>query len=74
MIEKYKSYEIWPNTKTVYHKSPTGYEYSTQEKAKGFYVDGSGISIARIFKTVESAKEQIDFVLKFNLRNNNVNH
>jgi hypothetical protein len=68
VIEEYRGYKICQNTKTKWHKNDiSGHEWSTLTPANGFHVMGIGIFSSSKFSTIEKAKEQIDFVIKFQI-------
>ena len=61
MNEKYKGYDICRKTKILNHKNKiSGHEWSTAEPMQGYRVYG-GKMANRDFRSVEKAKEAIDF-------------
>lgn len=68
VVEEYRGYKICQNFKVKWHKhNISGHVWSTTVPANGYHVIGKGIFSTDNFKTIDKAKEQIDFVIKFQI-------
>ena len=63
---EHRGYIIGPDSKTVWKRNKdSGHEWPEQVPKSGFTVKGVGIPCTQNFRTVKSAKEMIDFTIKF---------
>lgn len=61
----YCGYNIWPEVKTIEKSnSLSGHQWTENKKLSSFYVAGPNSCVSTTFKTMEKAKEQIDFLIK----------
>ena len=65
---EYRGYNIWPNSKSVNKHNPiNGHSWTEQKLTAGFYISGPKMRLTtNNFKTVEIAKEWVDFLIKSN--------
>jgi hypothetical protein len=67
-IVKYNGYKIVPRSKSKWVKNKTsGHEWSEVIPLSGYNIFGIGVFSNQRFNTVKKCKEQIDFLIKFNL-------
>lgn len=68
--EKYKGYVLQPIYKRIDKKNKiSGHEWTEHKEIGGLNVYGKGAFSSNIYKTVKSAKEYIDFLIKFGIGN-----
>ena len=62
----HKDYHISPVTKDKWCKNLiTSYEWVEYGKIKGYCVHGPGAYSSTLYKTIKSAQDHIDFLIKF---------